>query len=208
MSDRYWTPGVEGHFEPGSDGRVLANKLGITRPEEMDDLETQLLQELYQRILWWDFPDRRLSVTDLKTWHRWWLGNVYEWAGEERTVNLSKGGFPFAASARVASLLQDFEAQYLSDYTPCHGFDTAALIDAIAVTHVEFVLVHPFREGNGRLARLLADVMAVQAGRDPLDYSGWEADRADYYSAIQHGMDGNYEPMRLLVIQALGAQSL
>ena len=44
---------------------------------------------------------------------------------------------------------------------------------AIAETQVELIPIHPFREGNGRLARLLADVMAVQAGQDPLDYSAW-----------------------------------
>jgi cell filamentation protein len=47
----------------------------------------------------------------------------------------------------------------------------------LAVTHVELILIHPFREGNGRLARLLADVMAVQADRGLLDYTEWDRDR-------------------------------
>jgi cell filamentation protein len=128
MADRYATRGFEGELEPGSNGHVLANRLGITHPEEMDALESQLLQELYQWILWQDFPDRRLSVTDLKNWHRWWLGNVYRWVGEERSVNLSKGGFPFAASARIGSLLQAFEDQCLYRYTPCYGFGGAVQV--------------------------------------------------------------------------------
>ncbi len=44
------------------------------------------------------------------------------------------------------------------------------VIEAIATVHVELILIHPFREGNGRLSRLLADVMAVQAGFQSLDY--------------------------------------
>lgn len=206
MADRYQVSGIEGRFEPGSDGRVLANKLGIVDPAEMDDLESQLLEDLYESVLGHDFPDRRLWVSDLKTWHRRWLGNVYAWAGEERTVNLTKGDFPFAAAARIGVLLGKFEEQCLGRYTPCHGLDEDALIDAIAVTHVEFILIHPFREGNGRLSRLLADVMAVQAGREPMDYSGWEADREGYFVAIQHGLTGDCEPMRSHVRQALSAR--
>lgn len=203
MMDRYQVGGAEGQSEPGSDGRVLANKLGIIDPDEMDDLESQLLEDLYESVLWRHFPDRRLWVADLKTWHRRWLGNVYGWAGKERSVNMAKGDFHFAAAARIGPLLDNFEEECLGRYTPCHGLNVDALIDAIAVTHVEFILIHPFREGNGRLSRLLADVMAVQAGRDPMDYSDWEADREGYFAAIQHGMAGDYAPMRSCVRQAL-----
>ncbi|WP_201286346.1 Fic family protein, partial [Klebsiella pneumoniae] len=62
------------------------------------------------------------------------------------------------------------------------------LIEAIAITHVELILIHPFREGNGRLSRLLADVMAVQGGYRPLDYQSWERNKAEYISAIHAGM--------------------
>lgn len=203
MTDRYQVSGVEGQFEPGSDGRVLANKLGIVDPDEMDDLESRLLEDLYESVLWHDFPDRRLCATDLKNWHRRWLGNVYSWAGEERSVNLTKGDFPFAAAAQIGALLGKFEEECLGHFTPCHELDEEGLIDAIAVTHVEFILIHPFREGNGRLSRLLADVMAVQADRDPMDYSGWEAGRDGYFAAIQHGMTGDYDPIRSYVRQAL-----
>lgn len=89
--------------------------------------------------------------------------------------------------------------------TPCHGLENDALAEAIAVCHVELILIHPFREGNGRLSRLLADVMAVQAGRGPLDYSGWDADKATYFAAIQRGMGMDYAPMRQLVSAALAA---
>lgn len=98
---------------------------------------------------------------------------------------MSKGDFHFAAAAQIGRLLGEFKDGCLGRYTPCQGLSGEALIDAIAVTHVEFILIHPFREGNGRLSRLLADVMAVQAGRDPMDYSAWEADRDGYFAAIR-----------------------
>jgi len=79
-------------------------------------------------------------------------------AGEDRSVNLSKGGFQFAAAAQIPRLLQEFEAQHLHICTPCTGMDEPALAKAIAQCHVELILAHPFREGNGLLSRLLADV--------------------------------------------------
>ena len=202
MTTRYDAPGSQGRSEPGSEGTVLANKLGITSTEEMDELELVLLDKLYTQVLSPEFPDRSLGETDLKRWHYQWLGNVYDWAGQERSVNLSKGDFAFAAAPQIPKLLKALEKDCLQHYTPCHELNGEALTRAIAETHVELILIHPFREGNGRLARLLADVMAVQAGQRPLDYSTWEADRERYFAAIRRGVSRDYEPMVELVNEA------
>jgi len=204
MKNRYDIAGAQGRFEPGSSDTVLANRLGISDPFDIADAELVLLQQLYQAVLVEAFPDRRLTVQDLKDWHRRWLGNVYDWAGEERSVNMSKGDFHFAAAAQVSRLLQQFEQACLVKYTPCHGLAIESLIEAIAVTHVELILIYPFREGNGRPSRLLSDVMAVQAGVGPLDYSAWDQDRNGYFAAIQYGAAMNYAPMANKVRQALG----
>lgn len=68
---------------------------------------------------------------------------------------------------------------------------------------LEFIRMHPFRDGNGRISRLLADVMAVQGGHATLDYSPWDADKPRYFAAIQAGMQGHYTPMEQLVLAAL-----
>lgn len=203
MNSRYEVGADQGSFEPGSNDQVLRNKLGITDSEEMDAVELLLLEQLYQAVLVEDLPDRRLRVADLKTWHRRWLGNVYGWAGQECSVNMGKGDFQFAAAAQIPRLLSVFERDCLARFTPCHDFSDDALLEALAVTHVEFILIHPFREGNGRLSRLLADVMVVQAGHEPLDYSAWDADKPAYFGAIHAGMAGDYGPMRKLVNAAL-----
>lgn len=203
MSGRYDAGEAQGAFEPGSGDQVLRNKLGVTDPDEMDEVEWHLLGQLYQSALVEDLPDRSLRVADLKTWHRRWLGNVYGWAGQERSVNMGKGDFQFAAAAQISRLLSMFERDCLARFTPCHDLGDAALAEAVAITHVEFILIHPFREGNGRLSRLLADVMAVQAGHEPLDYSAWDADKPAYFGAIQAGMDRHYIPMQRLVEAAL-----
>jgi cell filamentation protein len=65
--------------------------------------------------------------------------------------------------------------------------------------------LHPFREGNGRLSRLLADVMAVQASHEPLDYSSWEQHKTAYIGAIHAGFSGDYGPMEKFVAKAMAA---
>ena len=205
MTDRYQVNSAEGEFEPGSNEQVLRNRVGIQSPDDMNDLELSLLAQLYDEVLFNSFPDRRLLVQDLKTWHRLWLGNVYAWAGQERSVNMGKSGFMFASAGQIPRLLDEFERKYLARWTPCSTLTQDALVDAIAVTHVEFILIHPFREGNGRLSRLLADVMAVQAGHEPLDYSAWEHRKPAYIAAIHAGLACNYGPMCQFVAEAMAA---
>lgn len=202
--NRYQSHGHQSQYQPGSGDLVLSNLVGITSPEDMKELELELLAQLYEDVLLNKLPDRRLTVGDLKEWHRRWLGNVYRWAGQDRSVNMSKDGFPFAAAAQIARLLVEFEHDCLTRWTPCDALSTDELLQALAQTHVELILIHPFREGNGRLSRLLADVMVVQAGRKPLDYSAWEANREAYIGAIQQGSGRNYGPMRYWFEQAMG----
>lgn len=199
---KYDIGGSQGRYQPGSNDRVLENKLGITEPADMDEAELVLLEKLYEDVLLAKLPAGKITVADIKTWHRRWLGNLYKWAGDERSVNMGKGDFQFAAAGQIPQLLSKFEQQYLSRHTPCTDFSPEQLIEAIAIVHVEFILIHPFRDGNGRLSRLLADVMAVQAGHQPLDYSCWDENKAEYFAAIGQGMSMNYEPMKDWVSRA------
>lgn len=79
--------------------------------------------------------------------------------------------------------------------------DIDKLAMALGVVHVELILIHPFREGNGRVARLLADLMAMQSGRPPLNYAAInQVENPDgfksYIFAIHAGLNGDYEPMK------------
>lgn len=203
MRGRYDTSGnVEAQFEPGSNGRVLANKLGVSDAAGMDDIELYLLNRLREDIVGSVDADRAVSAADLCEWHRRWLGNVYAWAGRYRTVNMGKGDFQFAATAQIPRLMNILDREILSVRTPCAGMSEAQLTEALAVVHIELILIHPFREGNGRLARLLASVMAAQAGWPPLDYTQWDERKAEYFAAIQAGMT-DYGPMKGLFRRVL-----
>ncbi|MCH8978344.1 MAG: hypothetical protein IH945_03770 [Armatimonadetes bacterium] len=95
--DRYEIGG-EGKdaFEPGSGGTVLKNHLGVTDSEEMGRIESAAL---FEAIAWsdeaFDFGTE-FSFETLRAMHRQWLGLIYQFAGEVRTVNVSKGNFLFA----------------------------------------------------------------------------------------------------------------
>lgn len=115
---------------------------------------------------------------------------------------MGKGGFPFAASDQIPRLMDNLDKEVLSVRTPCTGMSEDQLATAIAVVHVELILIHPFREGNGRLSRLLASVMAVQAGWPQLDYTHWDRHKSGYFAAIQAGLT-DYKPMEALVRRAL-----
>ena len=205
MSNRYDTNGnPEAAFEPGSGGRVLANKLGVVDPREMDAIELELLLQLHDGLVDEVAFDQGFTAGQLRDWHRRWLGNVYVWAGEYRTLNLSKGDMLFAASAQVPRLMAQLDRDALAVQTPCNGMTERRLAEAIAIVHVELILIHPFREGNGRLARLLANLMALQAGWPNLDFGTWDRDKAAYFAAIRAGLTDS-GPMSELVLPVLRA---
>ena len=195
---RYDTSGlVEAQFEPGSNKRVLKNLLGIKRKRDMDQAEGDALRTATDRSLHSFDAVHRFTAADLRERHKLWLGGIYEWAGEYRQVNVSKGGFTFAAAGAIPSLMNEFENGPLRRNTPCAFDSREKVIEALAEVHVEFLLIHPFREGNGRLARLLTNLMASQAGLPFLDFQFLKGKaKEEYFSAVRAGLDRNYCPMQ------------
>lgn len=102
----------------------------------------------------------------------------------------------FAAAAQVPRLMREFDGTELARRTPCTGMGLDRLTTALARTHGELVLIHPFREGNGRCARLLALLMGLQAGLPPLDFTPLTGKgRQIYFAAIQAAFGSNYVPL-------------
>lgn len=202
MADRYQTEHLtEAQFEPGSNKRVLRNLVGIRRKREMDALEAV---ELFKATTWairHYSEDHRFTAADIDLLHRQWFGKVYEWAGEYRQVNISKGGFAFAMAAQIPRLMNELEQKILTKFTPCNFTDLEDTVEALAVTHCELILIHPFREGNGRVSRLLSTLMALQAGLPLLDFSGIKGKtRQAYFMAVQASMGNDYEPMKKIFL--------
>jgi len=187
---------IEAQFEPGSRRRVLKNLLKIKSRREMDYVEAieqlRALEELYGIY----DAAHRFTAFDVCKIHKLLFGRIYEWAGRYRQVNVGKGDFRFAAARHIPALMEEFENGPLKKLTPCRFSSQKEIAKAIAMVHTELVLIHPFREGNGRVARILSALMALQAGLPSLDFSGIKGrKRQEYFAAVRAGMDKNYAPM-------------
>jgi cell filamentation protein len=194
--DRYLAEGAEAAFEPGSRGRVLQNMRGIHSKRAMAQAESEALLVATDRVIDQTDVDQRFTAANICGLHRLWLGGIYAWAGEYRRVNLMKDGFPFAAAGQVPSQMRLFERGPLKQYTPCRFVDADAQALAMGTVHAELILIHPFREGNGRCARLLAALMGLQAGLPMLDFSGIRGQaKRRYVAAIHAAVGRDYEPI-------------
>ena len=205
---RYITAkGLEAEFEPGSRMRVLKNRLGIRRKMEMDRVEFEALVAAQEEYLSRIGPHTRLTAEMLCRMHLDWLGGIYEWAGRYRTVELTKGDFRWPPAFRVGENMDAFEKGVLAQGTPCRPGPLAEVARCIAEVHAELLLIHPFREGNGRLARWVSDLMAFQAALPGPDYSfvGRDAKRrrAAYLEAVRKGYLKDYEPLATFFVGAL-----
>lgn len=203
FDDWYDTAGnIEAEHEPGTN--VLRNKPGITVQDRLDHLEFESLlrmQEAYYALV---SEDTVLTNALLREMHQHWLGEIYEWAGRYRTVNLTKGDFQWPPPGRIAANMAVLEETVLRRETPCAGKSLEATARSITIVQAEFLLIHPFRDGNGRLIRLASTLMALQAGFPPMDYEfEAPAQRERYIAAVRRGYVQDYAPLEMIVREAI-----
>jgi len=205
QSNKYSTDGlVEAEFEPCSHREVLKNILGIKSKRAIDQKEAEALLKAERWNINYFTKTHRFTEKDIRKIHQVFLGKIYPWAGNYRNVNLTKGVFPFAAAKEIPRLMTEFSDTLLSKYTPCLFKDKEKVVEAVGIVHAELLLIHPFRDGNGRLARLLANLMMLQADFPSPDFSFIKGKvKQEYYRAIQEGLKRNYEPIKTIMREAL-----
>ena len=190
---------VEAQYEAGSQNMVLRNLLGIIDPDEMDRVEARALVKATDMLIREYDQKHQFTAADICYLHKTWLGEIYEWAGRYRKINITKDDFTFAMAAQIHKLMEQFERNQLTQYTPCEFKNRKEVVKALAEVHTELLLIHPFREGNGRVARLLSLLMALQAELPILDFSLiGEHKKQEYIKAVHAGIDRNYQPMEAL----------
>lgn len=203
--------GTESETQPGSRGLVLRNRFGILSKREMDQREFEALLQMQNAALQSVTAQTRFTAKMICRLHRDWLGEIYDWAGTYRTVEMSKAGFQWLSAFRVAPNMENFEAGLLKRWTPCRPAPLAETALRVAQVHAEFLLIHPFRDGNGRIARFLADLMFAQAGFVTPDYGfggpGSRRHRAEYLTAVKRGYLQDYEPLVAFFSAALERSS-
>ena len=114
-------------------------------------------------------------------------------------MNISKGGFPFAAARFLSETMKSFEDEILVPL-PNKYSNRNDLISDIAKVHSELLVIHPFREGNGRTARILANLMSRKQGYGSLlfDTVG-EKEFKLYIAAVQKSAEKDYALMKKFI---------
>ncbi len=190
---------MDKYFSSQDESELLPNLLNLTDKEtiEQSEFEGFLLSEL---TLIDELSVRtKFNIKYIKRIHKLALGHLYSFAGKYRTVNISKGGFLFPSAQFISKNMDAFEDEILSKL-PNKYNNIDSLIRAIAVVHGELLFIHPFREGNGRTARVLANLMARKQGHKGLNF-----DKIDdkvfpkYLSAVQAVADKDYTKMEGII---------
>ena len=143
--------------------RVLKNKLNVQTQEDLDFFENDLVSvrsyKLYENL-----PHVEGTVKQLQWIHHYLFQDVYDWAGQIRTIDMSKGGGePFHPLEYMGVGIRYCE-QTLKNDNLLQGLSIDEFISKLSVNYNNFNVLHPFREGNGRTQRVFWDIVARDAG--------------------------------------------
>jgi len=126
--------------------------------------------------------------------HRDWLRDIYPFAGQYRQVDVTAPAqgtvseFRFSHAAYISQNMEAFANDMLVRFTPCRASSVENLAAILAEVHAEFIAIHPFREGNGRMGRWITELMALQADFPAPDHGFADRDgpllRQEYYEAM------------------------
>ncbi|HZV71026.1 MAG TPA: Fic family protein [Saprospiraceae bacterium] len=166
---------------------MTSDEIAISEFEGFLQAEIMLTEDLAART--------KFNIKYILKIHKLALGHLYSFAGELRDVNLSKGNFPFASAQYLSQTMQNFEDVILLKLPNRYG-SQEKLIKDIAIVHAELLLIHPFREGNGRTARILVNLMSRKGGHGPLNFEKiGKKEFKEYVTAIQKAAGKEYTEM-------------
>ena len=152
---------------------ALENKLNITESAELARVEEKISKtkalELFENGLLDTFEVG--TFKGLSAIHKYLFEDIYSFAGDIRTVNISKGGFRFAPVMYLQAALDNIDKMPQSTF------------DEIIEKYVEMNVAHPFREGNGRSTRIWLDMILKQELQQVVDWS--KVDKDDYLLAME-----------------------
>lgn len=187
MQDKYGTGQDLVYCYPNSD--VLKNILGITDQSKLNNAEVEFSQ---YRLARFQYP--ALHEFSLDTWkniHFFLFQDIYEWAGETRTVKISKGDTLFAMPNQIDQYGNYLFGQLKKEKFLC-GLERQTFVRRLAYHFGELNALHPFREGNGRSQRLLFELIALNAGY-VLDWL--IVDKDEWIAANIAAYGGDVEPL-------------
>jgi cell filamentation protein len=201
--DRYDVSGnVEAQYVDAA-GNVLRNKLGITDLITLQTAEEKSLALAYRDLLLEVRTDTPLTCDLLRHIHSRIFGNLYEWAGRWRTAWISKPDTTWPAPDFLDANMQVYERNVLRKFPAGNIGKEDAFCAAVGEIQGEFLVIHPFREGNARAIKLMTDLLAAQTGRPLLAYEQSEEGQNQYIEAARAAFKRDYAPMTAVIRRAL-----
>ena len=131
------------------------------------------------------------------------FGDLYEWAGRWRTVWISKPDITWPAPDFLDRNMQEFERAVLRKYSAGALQEDDVFCAAVGEIQGEFLVIHPFREGNARAIKVLTNLLAVQTRRPLLVFDSTEEGQERYIEAAKAAFKKHYAPMTAIISQAL-----
>ena len=169
---------------------TLENKLNIADSTELARMEEKISKKKAVELFENGFLDHYEAGTFamLAAIHRYLFNEIYDFAGKVRTVNIAKGNFRFAPVMYLQAALENVEKMPQSTF------------DEIIEKYVEMNIAHPFREGNGRSARIWLDLILKKELNMVIDWS--TVDKEDYLMAMERSPVKDIE-IKYILKQAL-----
>ncbi|WP_342242891.1 putative adenosine monophosphate-protein transferase Fic [Pseudomonas sp. OTU5201] len=194
MVDKYGT-GQDPYCYPGT--TVLRNHLGLTDDDALNEAERALSEIAASEI---EFAPPPYDLAALQSIHRQLFGDLYGWAGELRTLDISKGGTHFCNLTRVEPEANKIFAA-LDRANWLEGLERSDLAVAAAEHFGDLNMIHPFRDGNGRAQRILFEHLIVNAG---YEISWWPVEEGEWLQANVDAVVCDYSALIRIFDRCIG----
>ena len=165
---------------------ILENRLHITNQIELSKEEERISKQKAKQL----FDSGDIDKVEVGTFkglayiHHYLFGDVYDFAGKVREVNIAKGDFRFAPVMYLEASLKHIDTMPQSSF------------ESIVEKYVEMNIAHPFREGNGRATRIWLDLMLKKNIAKVIEWNS--VDKEDYLSSMQRSVVKDIEIKHLL----------
>jgi cell filamentation protein len=192
--DKYGT-GQDPYCYPET--HILRNRLGIQNDALLAQAERDLSEIAASQI---DFSLPPYDLAYLKQIHQTLFLDVYDWAGDLRTIDISKGSTRFCNVSRIEPEADKIFCA-MGQQAWFEDWERPQLVRAMAVHFGDLNMIHPFREGNGRAQRILFEHIIVNVG---FEISWWAVEASEWINANVAAVVCDYGPLEAVFDRCIG----
>jgi cell filamentation protein len=177
------------------------NLLGLSDKDQINELEAKGIATAELFVFELDI-ETEVSTSLLLEIHKIAFGDLYDWAGKWRNSEVTVGQLIPPLATQIVQLMYQFVDNL--NFKISIAKNKAEQIDCLIYCHYEFIRIHPFNNGNGRLGRILMNITAMKFGYQPLELYFREGQgRKIYISAMKQADGGNFSELEKLIREEL-----